>query len=140
MNNKNSFLKLIIFGFIISYAIYFIYTHIVFINTFIIIYILLLLQKYKLENKSLNIKITILNDIKKKQVFKKIPVINITNMKIINNAAEVVEMKKNVCVICNIYCKKKCGYCKTAYYCCLEHQKHDWAYHKQICNKSYLRQ
>jgi hypothetical protein len=137
MNNKNSFLKLIIFGFIISYAIYFIYTHFKFILTLIIIYIVLLLQKYKIENKALNIKITLLNETQKRKVFKKVTVTNIKNMNIINN---VVKMEKNICLVCNIYCKKKCGECKTAYYCCLEHQKHDWVYHKQICNKSYLRQ
>lgn len=133
MNNKNSFLKLIIFGFIISYAIYFIYTYFVFILTLIIIYILLLLQNYKVENKSLNSKITILNDIQNKKVFKKSPVINITNMNIINNVVEVVEMQKNICVVCKIYCKKKCKQCKIAYYCCLEHQRENWPHHKKIC-------
>jgi hypothetical protein len=139
MNNKNSFLKLIIFGFIISYAIYFIYTYFVFILTFIVIYIVLLLQKYKLENKSLNSKITILNVIQNKKVFKKFQVIKITNMNIINNVVEVVEMQKNICVVCNIYCKKKCERCKTAYYCCIEHQRENWSYHKKIC-QSILQQ
>ncbi|XP_059148010.1 uncharacterized protein LOC131935563 [Physella acuta] len=39
--------------------------------------------------------------------------------------------------VCNV-CKtkdnlKRCGRCKSIYYCGREHQKHDWLYHKAVC-------
>lgn len=107
----------------------------------IIIYIIIWIEKYKIENKLLNNRINMLNNKKPAKVFKMVAKHN--NMNIINKSLEtnsdienkknLVKMEKNICVICNIYCKKKCGQCKTAYYCCAEHQIQDWKHHKTIC-------
>lgn len=107
----------------------------------IIIYIIIGIQKYKIENNLLNNKIKMLNNKKHAKVFKILTKNNHMNIIIngveTNNCTEikknVVKMEKNICVVCNIYCKKKCGQCKTAYYCCLDHQIQDWKHHKPIC-------
>ena len=141
MYNNKGFLKLIIFVVIISLLIYFIYTYFTFILMLIIINIIIEIQKYKIKNKLLKNKINMLNNKKPTKVFK---IVNKNNgMNIINNMVEMntdiktkknlVKIEKNICVICNIYCKKKCGQCKTAYYCCVEHQIQDWKHHKTIC-------
>lgn len=118
MNNTNSILNLISNLVIISSVIYFIYTYFVCILIVLIMYIIILLQKYKIENKILNNKITILNN---------------KNAKVFKRVAKNMGMKKRICVVCNITCKKKCERCKTAYYCCIEHQRENWPYHKTVC-------
>lgn len=37
------------------------------------------------------------------------------------------------CIICANDAPFKCTACKTAYYCCAEHQKKDWSKHKINC-------
>ena len=139
MNTKEVFYKvllIILIMVIIQYIIFLIYKNIIFILIAIIIYIILVIQKYKIEVKALNSAITLLNvsDSQNKKVFKKVTIIK--NLNLINNDNSI-EMKKNICVVCNIYCKKKCEQCKAAYYCCLEHQRQNWSSHKHICKKLY---
>jgi hypothetical protein len=133
MNTKNIFCEIIIVFtiiIIIQYAIAFIFKNAIYIFIATIIYIGVLAEKYKIENMSLHHIITKLNHPHKGKVFNNC--IQIHNINIINEKKQV-EMKKNICVVCNIYCKRKCQKCKTAYYCCVEHQMKDWKCHKKIC-------
>jgi hypothetical protein len=41
------------------------------------------------------------------------------------------------CIKCYKESKTICSLCKTAYYCCKEHQKEDWNRHKPLC-KDYM--
>lgn len=41
------------------------------------------------------------------------------------------------CEICGILSSKCCPTCKSAYYCCAEHQKQDWKIHKKYCQTIY---
>lgn len=45
-----------------------------------------------------------------------------------------IEAVSNACAYClRQYCTKRCGRCKTTYYCSQECQKNHWKAHKQIC-------
>ena len=37
------------------------------------------------------------------------------------------------------FSEKKCGGCKFQWYCCVEHQKEDWAHHKPICKEARVK-
>lgn len=37
------------------------------------------------------------------------------------------------CLVCGTETTKRCGQCRTAFYCCGEHQNADWAKHKLTC-------
>ena len=40
------------------------------------------------------------------------------------------------CVICGMSCTKRCSRCRSAYYCCQEHQRLDWKkWHKNKCGR-----
>ncbi|WAR18974.1 EGLN1-like protein [Mya arenaria] len=46
---------------------------------------------------------------------------------------------KMECIICHKTAGlKRCGYCKSVFYCSREHQLQDWLGHKPICNKIML--
>jgi len=38
------------------------------------------------------------------------------------------------CAVCQEPCTKKCGRCKSVFYCSGEHQKSHWKSHKRSCN------
>lgn len=51
------------------------------------------------------------------------------------------EFESSLCVICGLDAPKRCGACKRAQYCSIDHQREDWKVaHKWICSGSKQRQ
>jgi pre-rRNA-processing protein TSR4 len=50
-------------------------------------------------------------------------------------------LEKTLCVVCGLTAPKRCGACKKAQYCSVDHQRDDWrAVHKYTCTGSKSRQ